>query len=147
MPVTKSSVAEPILDASIPTSTLKKLEVAFSNEAAQKPDKLNLWIGIDINLDNGTALFHCKPPESVGTHKKRKVTYCATENCLLKFVGGPVFTENPVPLIKNTKRDVKVNDEASDKQANYEVYVQATEIEESMGPVAYLLTGPHIVVP
>src|SRR5215469_6121006 len=147
MPVTKSSVAEPILDASIPTSTLKKLEVTFSNEAAQKPDKLNLWIGIDINLDKGTALFHCKPPEFVGTHKKRKVTYRASENCLLKFVGGPVFTENPIQLVQNAEREVKVNDETSKKQANYEVYALAKELGESLGPVPYILTGPHIVVP
>ena len=147
MPLAKSSVAEPILDASISTSTLKKLRVMFSNVAAPKPDKLNLRIKIDIDLDEGTAKFHCKPPESVGTHKQRKVTYRANENCLLKLVGGTVFAENPVPLMRNTDREVNVKDETREQQAEYEVYVQAAEIGESMGSVAYAKAGPHIVVP
>jgi hypothetical protein len=147
MPLTKSSVAEPILDASIPTSTLKKLKVIFSDVPAERPDKLNLRITIDINLDEGTAKFNCKPPEFVGTHKNRKVTYRANENCLLKLVGGPVFTENPVPLIQDREREVKVDDKTTKTEADYEVFVQATEVGESMGLVAYVRGGPHIVVP
>ena len=141
MPSAKATV--PRADTPISIANLTKLAVRFSEQPGPRPDG-NLWIDIEIDLAKATALFHCMHLEHVGSHKKRKVTYRADQNCVLYFMNQnvSVFDTNNIPLTAHKEKAMPVKDSIMSAQADYEVYAKTTI--ESM---AESKTGPHIVVP
>lgn len=149
----KSGSSATLVDApvSVPT-TANKLKIVFSGRPAPNPDGRNLWIDIDINLGKCTALFHSQAKESVGTHKKRAVTFRADQDCRLSFSDDRVFNRKSVNLTKHEQQTLNVDDTTSAVGANYEIEAKGVATtsavaEESITAATLLLGGPHIVVP
>jgi hypothetical protein len=135
------------MDANVYAPAQNKLEIVFTNKPVPKPDGKNLWIDIDVNLTKLTALFHCQVPEHVGIHKKRKVTYRADHDCVLRFTNPAVFNREWIQLIAYKEVALDVKDEAVNVETAYEIYTGTAIQAEGLKAVPYLLTGPHIVVP
>ena len=130
-----------------PPSTLTKLRIR-TDGAAPAPGG-NLRIAIDIDLSNLTALFHCKDAESVGSHKARRVTFRATDACLLRFSNPAVFDRESVQLTRDKDEILNVKDQTKNATTFYEIYA-GTAVEsaaESLQQMASVMGGPHIVVP
>jgi hypothetical protein len=89
--------------------TLTKLEVTFTNQPARRPDGHNLWIAVNVNLTKLTALFHCQPPEHVGAHSGRMVTYRADHDSVLRFTDR-VFKYDHVQLIAQKETVLSVRE-------------------------------------
>jgi len=125
---------------------LTKLEVIFTNRPAERPDGKNLWIDIDVKLTKLTALFHCRPPEHVGVHSPRKVTYRADHDCVLRFTDPAVFNCDCVQLIAHEEKVLPVTD-VNNVQTNYEMWSGIGKVTEATPPLSEPRTNPHIVVP
>lgn len=131
-----------------PPLTLTKLQI-LTDDAAPRPDGKNLRITIDIDLGNLTALFHCQEEESVGKHKARKVTFRATDDCLLRFSNPAVFNRESVQLTANKDEVLKVKDQTKNATTFYDIYAGAGigTATASLQQMPSVLGGPHIVVP
>jgi hypothetical protein len=126
--------------------TLTKLEVIFTNRPAERPDGKNLWIDIDVNLTKLTALFHCQPPEHVGVHSPRKVTYRVDHDCVLRFTDRAVFNSDCVQMIAYKEKVLPVTD-VNNVQTNYEMWSGTGNVTEVTTTLSQPRTNPHIVVP
>lgn len=85
------------------TATLP-LKTGTTNVPAPRPDGKNLLINIDV----GTATYHCQPVEHVGTHKNRYVGFQPDEHCWVIFTNEAVFGKKQVELFPN-KEDTRNN--------------------------------------
>jgi len=145
----KSRRSAAVMDAPVATPTLNRLTMSFCDKPAPTSDGQNLWVEIDVNLRESTALFHCQEREVVGTHKNRKVTYRADQNCQLRFSDDRVFKRDRVNLTAHQQEVLKVDDATSGVGASYSIYAETTPASTTTAasPVIAVLGGPHIVVP
>jgi hypothetical protein len=125
--------------------TLTKLEVTFTNQPARRPDGHNLWIAINVNLTKLTALFHCQPPDHVGAHSGRMVTYRADHDSVLRFTDR-VFKYDHVQLIAQKETVLSVGNDTNNIQADYEIW-SGTGNGMDVLPLSESETNPDIVVP
>lgn len=137
----------------VSTAIATQLQIIFSRNPAPKPDGLNLWIDIDLNLTKSTALFHCQEKEVVGTNPNRKVTYRADHDCRLTFTSEAVFNKPYVDLKAHKEKSLDIRNDTSKVEANYVIgpmgvtTVIAPEAEGSVTALTAARSGPHIVVP
>jgi len=137
------------------TATLTKLTKIVVDRPAPKPDGMNLWIDLDINLSKSTALIHSRAEEFVGTHKDRKVTFRADHDCWLSFTNPDVFDlksvnlTSPVQLTEFVQVVLPIKDTTTNATTYYEIYIGAPPLEavEPMQETVVPRGGPHIVVP
>lgn len=148
----KSNSSTALLDAPV-LSTSRAFQVIFCDTPGPRPDGLNLWVDIEINLDNRTALFHCMDKEVVGSHRNRMVTFRADHTCRLNFTNVAVFDISSVDLNMNKQIVMHIQDNRRNISTDYTLTMVGDIEEDRMGvePVATgtprLLAGPHIVVP
>lgn len=126
--------------------TLTKLEVIFSKTLAPRPDGKNLWVDIDVNLTQLTALFHCCTQEHVGDHSKRTVTFRADHDCVLQFTKRSVFNLDWVQLTAYNEVILGVADAVKTVDANYEIWSGTGNAVDALNDIA-ARSGPHIFVP
>jgi hypothetical protein len=154
MPVAESTSAVPRVETTVSAPTWKKLTTRVTGKPAPKPDEKNLWIEIDIDLKNASALFHCQLEEHVGSHKQRKVTFRADQDCLLRFTNQVPFSRELVQLYAHTEQPLSVKDEIGSARKTvetfYDIYIMTTPTE-SVTKTAETQPGPKkppvIVVP
>jgi hypothetical protein len=109
MPPVESPTTLATAETAVSALTWKELETRITGKPAPRPDKKNLWIEIDIDLNNEIALFNCTDEEHVLDHKPRSVTFRADQDCLLVFSNQAVFGCEVVQLFAHKEKVLFVN--------------------------------------
>ncbi len=147
----KSDSSTTLLDS--PVSTMRALQVIFCDRPGPRPDGFNLWVDIEINLANRTALFHCLDREVVGSHRTRMVTFRADHACRISFTNRDVFDVSLVDLKMNEQKALHIQDNRKNIFTDYTLALEEDVVQDSMGVEPSMtatprsLAGPHIVVP
>lgn len=145
MQKTPSSTMSPV-DAL--TMVEKRLVSMIIGQPAEKPDKKNIKVTIDIDVTKLIATFHCVESESAGTHKNRHVTFVADADCVLHFTDSHVFGVDHVPLSKRVPVKLDVSDKVHNKQTDYYASITMTTVDESAAALSISSRrDPWIIVP
>jgi hypothetical protein len=125
----------------------KDLPTVLSNTSAPRHDGKNLFIQIDVRLDD--AVLYCQEPEHVGTHIQRHVLFCANKHCWLIFTNKSVFIEEYLELTKGEEVPAHVADSTKDVGTDCVIRVSPTKPAKAAKKIAIAvpLHGPVIVVP
>jgi len=135
------STASPVMDVTSSTAAMKKLKSVITGTPASTPDGKNLWIEIKIRGDS--AEFDCREIEHAGTHKNRKVTFRANQDCSLHFTNVAVFRREWLELTARRAEVLTVNDDTGNATTEYAAYVSTPTREAA----AAVLNDPKVVVP
>jgi len=126
----------------------KRLVSIIVGQPAEKPDKKNIKVTIDVDVAKLTATFHCLDSESAGMHKNRHVTFVADADCVLHFNNSQVFGVDHVPLSKRVPVKLDVNDKVHNKQTDYYASITMTSMDGSAAALSMASRrDPWIIVP
>ncbi len=147
MPTLDSTATLPEVKT-VPPVNGKDLKTVLTGKAAPRYDGKNLLITIDVGADE--AKFHCQDPEHVGTHKQRRVMFCADKDCWLKFTANSAFAEDYLELKKGKETPAHVSDEVGAARTDCVIRVSAAKTAKAakmMEAIVEPKRGPVIVVP
>jgi len=135
----------------MPTITATKVTKVLDHQPADRPDGKNLRFDIKIKPSESTARIHSREEESVGTHKKRKVTFCADHDCVIVFSNPDVFVdpEPAVSLTAHKATDLEIKDTTPNPFTFFDILTGTTvaDATEAMPQEMITRNGPKIVVP
>jgi len=129
-----------------PPADGKDLTTVVTNNPARKPDGKNLLIEIDVLSDQ--AVFECQDTEHVGTHKDRRVFFCANDHCWLIFIGNSAFKEDFLELQKGEQEPAHVADQTDKAETRYKIRVSAGHkaMAEKMARTVQVPKRPPVIV-
>ena len=135
-----------------PEKTL--VEIVYATEItgipAPRDNNKNMTIMIHVDHPNKKGIFSCADPEHVGGHKNRKVFFIADDDCTLHFGNPAVLGVAEMPLHKNRREQLTVDDNTNGEGTDYWISVKratAPEETEMMGHQQQALSPPRIEVP
>jgi hypothetical protein len=154
MPTLESPSTVAMAETAVCALAWKMLTTKTTGNPAPRPDGKNLWIEIDIDLNQAIALFQCQDEEHVRDNSPRSVTFRADQDCLLTFTNQGVFNCGLVQLFAHQEKTLPVKDDGGKiSETFYNVYTMTPAIEAVVKPTETMKIEetakrpPVIVVP